>query len=189
MTLTTTLTTNKKSTHLMKDTQAIHRTLTHATNGTQHQWAQPDQHHLIVRHQHPIDWNNTLTGIITQAITTPTTTPITGAPITYGLIANPTWAQSQGHGQRSKRRALPPEQWNQWLERKLGDALNLHHIDCTALPTAIGKRHTTHTIHRRVLYTGEATVKNHEQLDKILHTGIGSGKAYGCGLLLTQETA
>ncbi|MHC9556115.1 hypothetical protein [Corynebacterium diphtheriae] len=89
ITLTTTLTLTKNARHLTKDTQAIHRTIAYATGET-NLWGLPDPHHLIIRHKTPINWDQAMPGIIKQAITTPTPTPITGTHIRWGIIANPT---------------------------------------------------------------------------------------------------
>lgn len=185
-TLTTTLTLTKNARHLTKDTQAIHRTIAYATGET-NLWGLPDPHHLIIRHKTPINWNQAMPGIIKQAITTPTPTPITGTHINWGIIANPTKSTPQPHGKRGKITPLPPEKWNTWIDKKLHQAINIHTIDTCGLPTGIGHRHTQKVTHRKVLFTGTGTVKNQQTLNHLIETGIGRGKAYGCGLLLIEQ--
>lgn len=184
--LTTTLTITRQGRHLIRDSQAVHRTLLHATGGDKHLWGTPDPQHLVVRHPTPVDWLTSLPGVAAQAVTTPTAPHIAGEPIRFAIIANPTRAQPV-KGKRGKVRALPPEKWTAWLDRKLGDALNLHTIESTAMPTATGKKDAMRTVHRRVLFTGTATVKTPETLHTLMREGIGRGKAYGCGLLLTER--
>lgn len=186
--LTSTLTLNRKARGLMRDTQAVHRTLMHACQGVRPLWGMPDHHHLVVRHERPVDWVASLDGVVQQAVTVPTTTPETGVPVRYAIIANPVVSITVP-GKRGKRTPAPPEKWNAWLERRLGEALNLRSIDGTLLGTAHGKRHDTRVLHTRVLFTGDATVRNRAALETVLRDGAGPGKAYGCGLLLVEVAA
>ena len=41
--------------------------------------------------------------------------------------------------------------------------------------------------HYRVLVEGVGTVRNSDTLAALMADGVGPGKAYGCGLLLTEE--
>lgn len=182
--LTSTLALDRRGRGLLRDAQAVHRTLAHATDGHA-LWGSPDGEHLIVRHPQPVRWATAMRHIA-QAVTLPTTTPITGAHVQWAIIANPTHALARP-GQRGKVVPLPPEKWNSWVERKLGQALNLHTIDGTALPAAVGHKRDRRTTHRRVLFQGTATVRNHDTLATLMTAGVGRGKAYGCGLLLIEQ--
>lgn len=157
----------------------------HATGGIRPLWGAPDLHHLVVRHTTPIDWMTSLPGVISQAITTPDGSYVTGQPIQFALIANPTKSISR-RGHRSKITPLPPEEWKAWLDRKLTDAINLHTIDCAKLTAAEGKKPNMRTTHQRVMFNGTGTVKNATALEHHLTNGVGRGKAYGCGLLLAE---
>lgn len=185
--LTSTLTLTRAARDLMRDSQSVHRTLMHACRGQRPLWGAPDMSTLVIQHDTPVDWTASMPGIIRQAVTIPTTTPITGAPIQWAVIANPTAAIMQPGAKRGKRRALPPEKWNIWVERKLAAGINIHSIDGCALPTARGTKQTMRTQHRRVLFTGTGTVSNRADLTALQYDGVGPGKAYGCGLLIVTE--
>ncbi|MBP2333327.1 type I-E CRISPR-associated protein Cas6/Cse3/CasE [Corynebacterium freneyi] len=187
--LLTTITLNRRARGLTRDSQAMHRTIAHALDG-RGLWATPTAQSLVVQHTAPIDWGQRLPGIIAHSHTIERRAHQPGTQVEWALIANPTAAivpPGSPRGTRGKRRALPPEKWNSWVERKLTPALDIHRIDGTALPTAVGKRHGARTIHRRVLFTGLATVADPDALTRLQDTGVGPGKAYGCGLLITQE--
>lgn len=175
--LTTTITMRNRR-NFLHDSQAVHRTLMHSCE-TRPLFGVPDALHLVIRHDKPVDWATEFREA-TQCVTLPTEVPITGAPIRYAIIANPTGARHHD------RYFLPPEKWNQWLERKLGEAINLHTIDATKLTASSGRRHNMKVTHGRVLFTGDGTVKNHDTLKTLMHDGVGRGKAYGCGLLLVE---
>ncbi|KAA8723228.1 type I-E CRISPR-associated protein Cas6/Cse3/CasE [Corynebacterium phocae] len=186
--LTTTLTLNSHARGLVRDSQALHRTLAFATGG-QHLWGLPDDHHLVVRHEAAIDWVAQLPGILRQAVTTPTEVPVTGAPVRWAIIANPVKSLPRPGAKRGKLAPLDPQSYGAWIERKLSPALNPKFIRAEHLPPAIGRKPGGRTTHHRAMLTGTATVKNQAQLEHLLTTGVGRGKAYGCGLLLMGEPA
>lgn len=185
----TTIRLTRRARGLARDSQAMHRTLAHVLDG-RGLWAMPDHRTLVIQHPQPVDWSTHLPGVIAHSHTIERRTHPAGTEVEWALIANPTAAivpPGSPRGTRGKRRALPPEKWNSWVERKLTPALDLHSIDGAALPTAVGKRHGARTIHRRVLFTGLATVTDADALTGLQDHGVGRGKAYGCGLLITQE--
>lgn len=187
--LLTTLTLTRHARRLTRDTQALHRTLHHAI-GDRGLWALPTPRTLVIQHSSQIPWDDRMPGIIASQLTTHRPINHQGQQIEWALIANPVAAvvpKGAPPRTRGKRRPLPPEKWNAWIQRKLGAALDLHRIDGTALPTGVGTRHTMRIVHRRVLFTGNATVTNPDELTSLLDHGVGPAKAYGCGLLLTQE--
>lgn len=181
----TTCTLSRRANHITRDSQAMHRTLKHDIPG-RFLWSLPDPRTLVVQHDEPVHWPDVMTGVISRTHTTTTSTPITGAPIQWAMIANPTKA-TRIKGQRGKRTPLPPEEWKTWVARKLDGAINIHTIDTTRMPIARGKRHTMTVTHQRVMYLGTGTVANRQALADLQRDGVGPGKAYGCGLLLVQE--
>ena len=188
MTHLTTCALTRKARRLTHDSQAMHRTLAHIAHG-HHLWGLPDAHTLVIQHDKPIHWPGVMPGVIDRTHTIETTTPITGAPIEWAIIANPTKARSQGPEKRGKVTPLEPGLWKKWIERKTAGAINIHDVDATPLPTARGQRHTAVVTHRRVLFNGTGTVANHDLLAALQNEGIGRGKAYGCGLLIIQEAS
>lgn len=181
----TTCTLTRQSRALSRDSQAMHRTLKHDISG-HFLWSLPESRTLVVQHETPVHWPDVMPGVVARTHTIDVTTPITGAPIQWAIIANPTkTAFTRGH--RGKRVPLPPDEWKSWVARKLDGAINIHSIDATEMPTARGRRHTMTVTHRRVMLTGTGTVANQAALTALQHDGVGAGKAYGCGLLIVQE--
>lgn len=167
--------------------QAIHGALAGLLDGTPHLWCLLGDH-LIMKTRYPKpyeEWIPThLAGMfVKKGVIYEYPVPPTGAPVAFGLVGNPTIGKAQKQG-RSRREPLPENQWNAWLERKLGDALNLREIQAKALKPAIAYKPTGRVVHHRVHFTGQATVKNHDTLASLIEHGVGRGKAYGCGLLL-----
>ncbi|AWB84799.1 type I-E CRISPR-associated protein Cas6/Cse3/CasE [Corynebacterium liangguodongii] len=185
-TLITTCQLSCRARRLERDSQAMHRTLKHVIPGP-HLWGVPEHGVLVVQHQEPVHWPTAMPGVVDHSHTVEVTTPITGAPITWAIIANPTRAIAQGMGKRGKRVAVTPDGWKRWIGDRLEGAINIRDLDAAGLPVARGKRHEMRTTHHRVLYTGTGTVANQARLAELQATGIGRGKAYGCGLLIVQE--
>ena len=181
----TTCTLTRSANRITRDSQAMHRTLKHDIAG-HFLWSLPDSRTLVVQHDEAVHWPDVMPGVIDRTHTTTSTTPITGAPIKWAMIANPT-KSIPVEGKRGKRTPLPPEQWKAWVARKLDGAINVHTIDATRLPTARGRRHTMTVTHRRVMFTGTGTVASQQTLADLQRDGVGAGKAYGCGLLIVQE--
>lgn len=181
----TTCALTRRAGRIARDSQAMHRTLKHDIPG-RFLWSLPQGRTLVVQHEEPVHWPGVMPGVVARTHTTTVDTPITGAPVTWALIANPTKSQFRP-GKRGKRVPLPPEEWKAWVGRKLDGAINLHEVDATLMPVARGKRHEMTIYHRRVLYTGTGTVANQQALAGLQRDGVGAGKAYGCGLLIVQE--
>lgn len=167
--------------------QAIHGALCRALDGTPHLWCLLGNH-LIVKPRYPKTleaWAPThLAGMfVKHSAVYDYPVPPTGAPVAFGLVGNPTIGKAQKQG-RSRRQPLPETEWENWLRRKLGDALNIHKVRADLLKPAIAYKHTDRIVHHRVHFTGQATIKNHDTLASLIEHGVGRGKAYGCGLLL-----
>lgn len=177
MALVTSFRLNRRARSLTRDAQALHRTLLHDT-ATRCLWALPDPNFLVVQHQNPIDWSTRLPGIVDRSHTAETP-----RHIQWCLIGNPV----KRHG--GKAEPLPCGAAKQWADRLLSPAVDLHTIHQEALPPSIGAKPHSQVVHHRVLFHGDATVRDVETLDHLRTSGVGRGKAYGCGLLLTRGTA
>ena len=192
MTTLTTCALSRNAKRLAHDSQALHRALKHDIPG-HFLWSLPDRRTLVIQHDEPVHWPNVMPGVITRTHSVETTTPITGAPVQWALIANPTMSVSRGKGRRGKRTPLGEDAWVPWVRRKLDGAINIptniHSVDATLMPVARGQRHEMTIYHRRVIFTGTGTVASQDALADIQHAGVGAGKAYGCGLLIVQEAA
>lgn len=169
----------------MRDSQHAH-TIIFGMIGERGLWARPQPDTIVVQHKEPVNWA-ACESVVKHSHTVPVTTPPDGATVSFALIGNPTIAKPQGKGKRGKPTPLPPEKWNTWLERRLGDALTIESIDTERLPVARGRYHARNTTHHRVMFLGTAKVHNHNALHHLQVEGVGRGKAYGCGLLILQE--
>ncbi|WP_276652428.1 type I-E CRISPR-associated protein Cas6/Cse3/CasE [Corynebacterium vitaeruminis] len=183
--LLTTITLNKPGQGLVHDAQAVHRTLKYLDPNVL--WGCPDGLHLIIQHTHSIDWMTGLGRVMRMAHTTYAHQPDVGDTVDIALIGNPTLCQPRPGQRRGKRVPAPPDKWMGWLHKRLDPCLTIHHVEATKLTPARGQKPTMRTTTQRVLYTATATVTDPDMLDQLKTSGVGQGKAYGCGLLITQE--
>ncbi|WP_151530555.1 MULTISPECIES: type I-E CRISPR-associated protein Cas6/Cse3/CasE [Corynebacterium] len=179
---------NRNGRGLLRDAQAVHRTLLHATGGARPLWGCPSPHGLVVRHDAPVDWKTAMAGVADGYTTRVEEIPAPGAEITFGLIGNPAKAEKR-EGTRGKITALPEAEWDTWLLRKLAPALDIPHLTLGHVPlaNAHGVKPQRRVTLRRVMFRGEAIVNDQIVLAQLLANGVGRGKAYGCGLLLVEE--
>lgn len=153
-------------------------------------WAWPVPELVIIRSATTPNW-----GLIhgaTKATIHPAPTPTAGDRIHWALIANPT--RRDGVGPRAtgnydrpgtgKRIAVPEADLPAWAAAKLATALDTKNITAKRLPTAHGESSNGGRITiTRYAIAGDATVTDPAVLAALMRDGIGSGKAYGCGLL------
>lgn len=180
--------------HTPRDTYHLHQLVSAATKGTNRPlWATPRKGTLVIRSPH---LNETTLPPETAATTTTTPIPETDTHVEWALIANPTRTTPtplQKNGTRPKRRRypIPEEEVPEWVNRKLiGPLTDITVTGIEKIPTSVGYRQKTrHRItHTRYALNGTATVTNQKKLADLLHAGVGPGKAFGCGLLITKET-
>ena len=98
----------------------------------------------------------------------------------FALTANPT-------KRIAKTRARVPlgddVQRTDWLRRQLASAAELAEAHVTATRTIVFTKGQTHGTVQQVDLTGLLVVKDVDQLHRLIQTGIGPAKAFGCGLL------
>jgi CRISPR system Cascade subunit CasE len=115
--------------------------------------------------------------------------------IRYRIVANPTKAENRP-GQRGRHQPLTGDNALTWWHRKANEAgLTLHHTDITDTTILRGDRTTKQPPHRTpnsrarrlaittTTFEGTATIHNPDHTRHAILTGIGRGRAYGCGLL------
>lgn len=168
-----------------RDTQAMHRTLAHAVDGGPVLWARPDRRLLITQTTAPLDPESI-------GATSARSLPVrldyqAGEPVTVTLIANPTVTLGRGAGVRGKRVAAPADRWESWLHRRLSGALTLDRVETELIGQRGGDRHGRRVVHLQVAYTAWGHAADPDQLAERILSGIGAGKAYGCGLLLASD--
>lgn len=105
-----------------------------------------------------------------------------------GIIA-PTKAESRGEGRRGKIRALPHDEQADWVHRKLSPVLTLDSpINVEPMSPSQGKKTGGHRVlHTRSSFHTYGTIKDPDKLATLLTQGVGRGKRYGTGLILTKE--
>lgn len=116
----------------------------------------------------------------------PLVTPPTGAHVEVSLIAAPTKSVHRS-GARGIRRPLPPDGWAGWLRRKTSGALDLEWVRADPAGVRSGRRSGRRITFTRVAYHATGTVTDAAALSTLQRIGVGTGKGYGCGLLLVRE--
>lgn len=107
-----------------------------------------------------------------------------GETIRWELITAPT-TQSEAEPTvekprpRSKKTPLPEEEFEDWLNHKLAEAVDITSVKWKRLGGRPARHH----------FTGEAVVLDSEALHELALKGIGAGTATGAGLLLTSPLA
>ena len=89
---------------------------------------------------------------------------------------------------RGRRTPLPPERRDDWARRKLVGALDVDAIDGAPLAAGVGRRGrgggtVTHARHR---FSGTGSIVDAAALRDLARSGVGAGKAFGCGLLIVS---
>ena len=181
----TTIQLSRSARRITRDPQAMHRTIAYAL-GERGLWSLPDPNTLLIRHESPVCWHTALEGIATSTHTITIDPASVGDRIDWAVIANPTKSVFV-RGKRGTRKPLAPEEWGDWISRKLSPAIRLDVITHEPLPTLTGRKQDRIVRHARVCFTGTGIVRDAAALDEITRHGIGSGKAYGCGLLITRK--
>lgn len=151
---------------------------------------------LLVQSTTPPDWARANVGSLLAAGAHPEVKEIStsydaitpGALLRFRLRANPTRRVHAGHrndplaGKRVNLRT--DEQRQDWIERKVRDA-GCQLIGCVIRDeqTQRGTRHGMRLSHGAVVFDGGLHVIDPQLLRTALRQGIGSGKAFGFGLL------
>lgn len=105
-----------------------------------------------------------------------------GETIRWELITAPTGQKQVDPGSdkpRGKRVPLPESAFEDWLDQKLEDALQVESATWKHLGGRPARYH----------FTGTAVVKDSDELQDLALDGIGAGIATGAGLLLTSPLA
>ena len=176
---------------LPTDAQRLHEHVVALTEGCPPEprtlWSTPEPGILVVQAPTAVDRRHAPTA------SRVTTTPIgiehtTGERVSFAVIANPSMRRCAS-GSRTARHPLSADDADDWLRRKLGAALHVTSMTGQWLPAAVGHKtrdRTRVTIARRI-WGGEATVTDPVALRDLIIRGVGAGKAYGCGLILTRH--
>jgi CRISPR system Cascade subunit CasE len=162
---------------------------------------------LLVQSQVEPDWSRLLGGYLLEAGGNPACKPVsshyagleTGQRLLFRLLANPTKRVSAKNTEedarwRGKRIELRSEEDQiAWLRRK-GDAAGFRllaarvnravpNVQTTPRPKTSGWREKSRLSFGSALFNGELEISDAERFRQALSDGVGSGKAYGFGLL------
>lgn len=160
---------------------------------------------VIVQSALPPSWNDLHagTGIIGEPHTWVPHQPQVGDTYAFQLTASPNQATGpKGQGQRRKRRFISdPAAQTEWLTRRsessgfafdpaavTATSNQMMHSDHKSLPPA--RRSHPNSVFKlgTTTYIGTLAVTDATTFADALREGIGPGKAYGCGLLLTRRS-
>ncbi|WDN55953.1 type I-E CRISPR-associated protein Cas6/Cse3/CasE [Streptomyces clavuligerus] len=144
---------------------------------------------VLVQSPRPPDWQPLLT---TRRLTAASVFPVThtytaGEPVDLRLTANPT-RRSRATGRRTH--LTDPDDCHAWLHRQLdhhGLTPHPQHTTTGPLLWITGTTSTGNPLQLAIRdFHAHATVRDPDLFHHALTTGIGPGKPYGCGLLLTR---
>jgi CRISPR system Cascade subunit CasE len=110
-----------------------------------------------------------------------------GRRVRYRITANATRKLGLNTTAGRPKEVVPlhgPEAEAWWQRQAESCGLALHTVESTPLDQAAGtRRDANRVVHARTRFDGLATITDPAALSSRLRTGIGRGKAYGCGLL------
>lgn len=171
------------------DAGAVHRWLTKAADGPRFLWVSPRAGHIVIQSQAPLNREALRQGVRSlYSAERPLHYPTGTRLELIGIIA-PTKAESRGEGRRGKIRALPHDEQADWVHRKLSPVLTLDSpINVEPMSPSQGKKTGGHRVlHTRSSFHTYGTIKDPDKLATLLTQGVGRGKRYGTGLILTKE--
>lgn len=108
-----------------------------------------------------------------------------GQRVRVRLRAAPSVSKKTARGQRGRRTALEGGDALAWVRERLGEALDIERADIAQQRTMSGSRGLTFFA---VDFEIVGVIKDIAALARLQEEGIGSGKAYGMGLLLVMPT-
>lgn len=105
-----------------------------------------------------------------------------GTRVRVSLIAN----TRRRHGRQ--RQPVPDDELPAWLTERL-PMLGLDHVDAQPLPAIRALKQQHRITLARTAFCATGTVTGPTALHDIILSGLGGGKAYGCGMLLVTEVS
>ncbi|MBW8484438.1 type I-E CRISPR-associated protein Cas6/Cse3/CasE [Actinomadura parmotrematis] len=109
-----------------------------------------------------------------------------GATVNYRITANATSKLGKNTTAGRPKQIVPltgPDADDWWRRQAEAAGLVLHSLTSTPLDSATGNRQGGRMTHVRTRFDGTATITDHQALLTRIRSGIGRGKAFGCGLL------
>lgn len=168
------------------DSQITHTTVLTAVGVHDHGrvlWASPRRDMLIIQSGQAVP-ADAITGVVEARSGPVRTRWQAGDKVRLSLIANP--VKSEWHPpHRGMRRPLPIDECDGWLRRKLAAAVDVGTVEVEEVGRRHGRRRDArHVTHRLVGFHALGVVLDPDELEQLILSGVGPGKAYGAGLLL-----
>ncbi|WP_048895537.1 type I-E CRISPR-associated protein Cas6/Cse3/CasE [Mycolicibacterium conceptionense] len=135
-------------------------------------------------HQQAAYWQDAILG--TPSVRTVELAADEGSEITYQIVVSPRSNHRVDGYRRTRVATTEPEVQEWWSNKATASGLALIGtpvIDKAGVTSSTQRENLTI---RHVRITGKATVTDAGKYAKAVHRGIGAGKAYGCGMLLTR---
>lgn len=180
----TQLTLTERASRESRDARFIHKAVSAAFDQQHPLWCQPRRGLVIVQSKQPLD---NIPAWATGMVHRPLNLIGDGAKVTVALIGCPTKAQRIDSDHRGIRTPLPAERWDEWARRKLADAITIDAIRHEPLPKAVGWKRDRKVTINRIAFTITGRVINADLFHHMRESGVGTGKAYGAGLMLAVE--
>lgn len=146
-------------------------------------WARLDRHNALARTDVQPDVSR-IAGVAEHRIAVATLDWPEGTRVRWALIANPTIDLARP-GQRSRRVPLTEDdEVTDWASRRL-ECVEPTDIEVVDMSPVLARRGRA-TFTRRYV-TGAGIVRDSERLGDLMASGVGRGRAAGCGLLRVRE--
>lgn len=143
-------------------------------------WASPSPERLLVQYERPVDVRWLPDGYhVGHDVHEVRADWPAGARVRWAVIANPVHSRSHS----GRRGVIEPVDPQVWARRRL-DALDLEDVVMHERHHATGRHRGGPVTHDRVRLTGVGTVLDPARLAGQIRSGVGRGRAFGCGLLL-----
>jgi CRISPR associated protein len=181
------------------DVHELHRTVARLTwclpgvDGGRVLWSQPARRMVLIQAGGPVDPRDLTVGYQLVSAREIRTGYETGEVVSFGLIANPVKRPKPvdvgGPANRNKI-PVPLEGRDDWLRQKLADAMQVTNLVGGQHTVRVGTRAVTGRMcHLQHAWHGEGIVRDPDALRALILSGIGSARAYGCGLLMIDGAA
>lgn len=148
-------------------------------------WAHPRPDLIIVQAAGPTN-SRMLYGVAEVVGTAEVARYRAGDRVAVSGVVNPRRTSRRGEVRTTS--LIPPEVWDDWAARRFPEAAATVHRanlspDRTVTFRRTGRQQVTLT---RTWLRAEVTIGDPDEFRTLLASGVGSGKAYGCGLLIAR---
>lgn len=167
----------RRGEHVARNVNAAHGLISDAVGREHCLWAQPNPNVIVVRSaREPAK----ITGYMNEVVSYEEQEP--PAQFQFSLIGHTIRRNNQ------KEIILRDDtELHDWLIRRVGDAFRVDSVEYKQLPHRRGSRWDMPITLAATQFHGQATLISRPELHRLLHHGVGRGKAYGFGLLIASR--